>query len=61
MLCKLLSVLSEEIINYDLTLTGCDQDHYTNQKFFFAQLLKVCSIVKIYVISTTVTMKVKQT
>jgi len=55
--------LGEEIINYDLALTGCDQDlyyHYTNQKFLFAQLLKVRSIVKICV-STTVTMKVKQT
>jgi len=53
--------MSEEIVNYDLTLIRCGQDHYINQRFLFAQLSKVRSIVKICVISTTVTMKVKQT
>jgi len=53
--------LDEEIVSYDLTLIGCGQDHYINQKFFFVQLLKARNIVKICVISTTVTVKVKQT
>jgi len=32
--------LDEEIVSYDLTLTGCSQEHFFSIKIFFCTIIK---------------------